>query len=96
MGVLKLAFHSSVFSTFWIASSLEIFSTLEIASSTPFSLYSLVIKRFVSSPSRLITFSFSEQILEILYARLYGIFLTMWEGWQLLGSKYWHLSIGFL
>ena len=37
-----------------------------------------------------------EQTLTILYAKEKGIFSVMCAGWQELGNKYWHLSVGFL
>ena len=38
----------------------------------------------------------SLHILTILVLRLYGMDLVQSLGWQLLGSKYWFLSLGFL
>ena len=59
-------------------------------------LYPLFNKRSCSSCNLLSLMLGLEQILEILIANDFGMARVVCLGWQLLGSKYWFLSVGFI
>ena len=84
------------FSLYCNSSFLDIFSALLKLFLMSWCLYPLFFKRLQSCPRRLFVFSGVEHIRLILRAWLYGMPLVQCFGWQLLGDKYWWVSVGLL
>ena len=82
------------FSLYWSKQLLEMLWALLRLFLIILCLLPLLFKLFLSWHNRFFKDLSVEQILLILRAWLYGMLLVTWGGWQLLGKRYWLVSVG--